>query len=219
MFDIIPSMLVTDEKGFRAQTATITNHIPFFQIDIADGKFAPNTTWAFDHADAAAECVKTDFELHLMVQDPFAIVKVWKGHPHLKRILLHTESLSDLGEAIHFAKQYDKGLGLVLNPDTPVGTVLPYLDRLDSVMFMGVNPGFQGQAFIPETLDRIRELRATSQDIYVEVDGAVNVETLPGLIDAGASAGCPGSAVFGHAEGPVAGYQELVHLAEKLSTR
>lgn len=216
--EIIPSLLATTQADFKDQTAAIANKVPFFQIDIADGKFVPNKTWAFDHAEEAAQYVQTDFELHLMVQDPFAVANKWKDHPHFKRMLLHVEPLDDVGKAIEYAKGYGKEIGLVLNPDTPLPTVYPYLDEIDSVMFMGVQPGFQGQAFITQTLERIKELRERS-DVYIEVDGGVNKDTLATLINAGASAGCPGSAVFGHPDGPAVGYAELTQLAHELSTR
>lgn len=216
--DIIPSLLVTTEEAFKNQTAAIAGKVPFFQIDIADGQFVPNKTWVFDHAEMAAGYVQTDFELHLMVQDPFAVANKWKDHPHFKRMLLPVEPFNDLGSAIDYAKGYGKEIGLVLNPDTPLPTVYPYLDDIDSVMCMGVQPGFQGQAFIEQTLERIKELRERS-DIYIEVDGGVNKETLPKIFDAGASAGCPGSAIFAHINGPADGYAELVQLAHELSTR
>lgn len=216
--DIIPSLLVTTEEAFKQQTSAIAGKLPFFQIDIADGQFVPNKTWASAHAEEAAGYVQTDFELHLMVQDPLAVIREWKDHPHLKRILLHVEPLDDVGRAIEYAKGYEKEIGLVLNPDTPLPTVYPYLDEIDSVMFMGVHPGFQGQAFIENTVDRIKELRRRS-DVYIEVDGGVNKATLPKIFAAGANAGCPGSAVFGHPDGPAVGYAELIQLAHELSTR
>ncbi len=89
-----------------------------------------------------------------------------------------------------------------MNPETKLDDVEPYLDKLEGVMFMGVHPGKQGQKFIPETIDRIKEMKLKQSNHFVELDGGVNEDTLAEIIPTGVDAICPGSAVFGNERKP-----------------
>jgi len=200
---IVPSVLVEDGDTFAAELASVRDTVDMVQIDLADGEFVPNVTWAYEHPEEAIELLDDmPFELHLMVVNPIETAETWKDAPGLRRYLLHVESTDDVARAIEELHRFDKHVGLVLNPSTPVETALPFLDRIESVMFMGVNPGFQGQAFIPETLDRIAMFKQYGTDHPVAVDGAVNLQTIRSIADAGATVVCPGSAVFGGPESP-----------------
>jgi len=203
--DIIPSILVNSGDILLAQARAIEEVVSMIQIDIADGQFVPNTTWAYSE-DAPEEITKhlnIDCELHLMVNDPLDVARAWELVPQVKRVLAHYESAPDnIAEILSQIHSYGWEVGVVLNPDTDIAVVDPFIEELDAVMFMGVVPGKQGQSFIPSVLDRMRALREKYPDLYIELDGAVNMETVEGIVKAGANAVCPGSAIFGNENVP-----------------
>jgi len=200
MISIIPSILVPDKKTFLTNYTGLGNSVSMIQLDIADGKFVPNTTWA--DPKTVSDTVKTDVELHLMVNDPVAEMEKWFFVPRIKRVLVHFEGPHDIAETIQKAKQTEWEVGLVLNPNTPTSVLHDFLDDIDLIMFMGVYPGFQGQEFVPETCDRIAQTKAKGITQPISVDGGVNEKTIPALVQAGVDIICPGSAVFGNDKTP-----------------
>ena len=209
MIQIIPSILVSSEEEFKKQINAVKDEVKMIQIDLADGEFVPNKTWAYQSPKKAQEYLAIDFELHLMVVDPLKTIKDWTDNPRLKRILVHYESDNDIKNIIGELSILGKELSIVLNPDTSIFVIEPLLDEIQGVMFMGVNPGWQGQKFILETLKRIKQFKKTKTSHFVEVDGGVNEKTLPSLIKAGADGVCPGSAIFGNAKTPAKNIQNM----------
>jgi ribulose-phosphate 3-epimerase len=118
--------------------------------------------------------------------------------------LFHFEAVEDDEVVIKAIStfQYPISIGLVLNPSTPAKVLDQHLGSIQAVMFMGVVPGKQGQQFIPETLKKIKEFKDKNTKHFIEVDGAVNNETLPDLVKAGVDSVCPGSAIFGNKQSP-----------------
>lgn len=197
MPEIIPSMLVESEDAFKKQINAVKELVDMVQIDLADGKFVENTTWTYLNPDLAQQYLgDIDFELHLMVAHPAETLKHWLGNQKLKRVLVHIES-NDAEKALSEAKSQGKQVGVVLNPDTEIEKVKPYLDKIDYVMLMGVHPGFQGQKFIDKTLERIKQVKQLDANMPISIDGAVNKKTIKSIVNAGADILCPGSAVFG----------------------
>lgn len=217
MTEIIPSMLVTEEVDFEEQLVAIQGVVKMVQIDLADGEFVPNITWAFENPETAQGYLEMDFELHLMVADPVEVMKSWDENSYLKRILFHYESVPEVRETIKELKKYGKEIGIVLNPETDIDVLDEYLNDIQSVMFMGVNPGFQGQPFIVETLDRVREFKAKNTKHFIEVDGAVSEANLAELVEAGVNAVCPGSAIFGNEKTPVENVEKFEKLIHELT--
>ena len=159
MTNIIPSILAPDEQTFRAQIDAIRGNLPMIQLDITDGKFVPNKTWA--EPNAVKEVAGTmDVELHLMVEHPMKELKRWTDIPQVKRALFHFESKDDIQKTIKAIHANGWEASIVLNPETSVDVLDPYLANIEGVMFMGVHPGKQGQTFIPETIDRIKTFKA-----------------------------------------------------------
>ena len=193
--EIIPSILVQTEEQFLQQMEWLGDSVKQVQLDIADGKFVPNVTWA--NPAVVKKLRKLTVELHLMVADPIAELKKWVNIKQVKRVLFHYESPVRHSEIINFVKQNNWQVGIVLNPDTPVSAIEPYLNQLDAVMFMGVYPGFQGQSLIKEVILKITKFTAKYPKVFTELDGAVNESNLPEIIKTGVNAICPGSAVFG----------------------
>ncbi|MBI4427254.1 MAG: hypothetical protein HY569_02125 [Candidatus Magasanikbacteria bacterium] len=203
--EIIPSVLVQTEEQFLQQMKGLGDSVKQIQLDIADGKFVPNVTWA--NPTVVKKLRKLNVELHLMVADPLAELKKWIGVKQVKRVLFHYESQGchperpegaegSLSKIINFAKKNNWQVGIVLNPDTPISAIEPFLNQLDAVMFMGVHPGFQGQSLIKEVLTKITKFTTKYPKIFTEIDGAVNESNLPDIVKTGVNAICPGSATF-----------------------
>lgn len=191
---IIPSILVQTKEEFISQIQSVQTEVEMIQLDIADGKFVPNTTWA--DPNIVEKYTNIDVELHLMVKDPLKEVERWTATEVIKRVLFHYEAVKDFAGTLKALKKYDWEVGVVLNPDTELEKIKPYLADLDCVMFMGVYPGFQGQSLIPEVLEKIINFNSEYSHIFTEIDGAVNKETLPDIIQTEVKAICPGSAIF-----------------------
>lgn len=200
MIQIIPSLLVPNEELFLRCVHGLGDSVSTVQIDIADGKFVPSTTWA------DPESIKTYLpmacELHLMVKEPLKELAKWGAVEQVVRILIHVESTPKLADIFPTLHAYGWEIGLVLNPETPIEALTPFLPEIKRVMFMGVHPGSQGQPFIPETLDKIRAFKAKKTDHTIAIDGGVNEQTLRGLITAGIDVACPGSAIFQTSRNP-----------------
>ncbi|MBI5222463.1 MAG: hypothetical protein HY980_03130 [Candidatus Magasanikbacteria bacterium] len=219
---IIPSVLVQTEEQFSQQMKGLGDSVKQIQLDIADGKFVPNVTWA--NPAVVKKLRKLNVELHLMVADPLTEVKKWTGVPQVKRVLFHYESQGchperpegaegSLSKIINFAKKNNWQVGIVLNPDTPTSVIEPYLDKLDAVMFMGVHPGFQGQSLIKEVLTKMTKFISQHPNVFTEIDGAVNESNLPDIIKTNVNAICPGSATFGHGS-PAENVQKMRKIIE-----
>ncbi len=191
---IIPSILVQSEEEFIEQITNVQDSVKQVQLDIADNKFVPNTTWA--NPEIVKQYTKINVELHLMVADPLEELKKWEGIEQIKRVLVHYESVDDFEVVLTALKDKDWQVGVVINPDTELEAIEPFLEKVQSVMFMGVHPGKQGQELIPEVLERIQELTISHPDVFTEIDGGVNESTLPQIIQSGVRAICPGSAIF-----------------------
>ncbi|MFH1947214.1 MAG: hypothetical protein ABIJ23_03610 [Candidatus Magasanikbacteria bacterium] len=223
MIQIIPSILVTSEEQFITQVSGLENSVSMIQLDIADGIFVPNTTWA-DPEIVKNNC-NLDIELHLMIVDPLEELKKWIEVEQIKRVLIHYESLPGtteqkdnlISDAINFGNENNWEVGLVLNPETDYELIEKHLDKIQSVMFMGVVPGKQGQGLIPDVLEKIINFTIDYPDMFTEIDGAVNEETLPTIIKTGVKAVCPGSAVFGNERTPKENVEKMEEIIEKLT--
>lgn len=205
--------MVQTEEQFLQQMKGLGDSVKQIQLDIADGKFVPNVTWA--NPAVIKKMRKLNVELHLMVADPIAELKRWVGIKQIKRVLFHYESAADTKKTIEKIKGMNAWqVGIVLNPDTPVSAIEPYLNQLDAVMFMGVHPGFQGQSLIKEVLSKITKFTATYPKIFTELDGAVNESNLPEIVKTGVNAICPGSATFGAGK-PAENIQKMRKIIDK----
>ena len=216
MITITPSILVKTAEEFKNQVNGLGDSVSLIQLDITDGKFVPNTTWA-DPEVVKNNC-DLDIELHLMVSDPLAELKKWLEVKQIKRVLIHYEAVPDFREIIfEIQNNYDWQIGVVINPETDYSLVEPYLNEIDSVMFMGVIPGKQGQDLIPEVLQKITDFTIENPDVYTELDGAVNTKNMEKIIKSGVKAICPGSAVFGNEKPPAENIKNIENLINSLT--
>lgn len=161
------------------------------QLDFMDGKFVPSNSIDFDFNLPKTNC---KFEAHLMINDP----EDWIGKSYMKvdTILVHFESCNDPQKVIDLVKSKNKQMGFVLNPETPISEIEEYIDSLNQVLIMTVNPGFYGSPFLSEMLGKISELRSKAPDLDIEVDGGVNDKTIRLVHDAGANMFVSGSYIL-----------------------
>jgi ribulose-phosphate 3-epimerase len=216
---IAPSILSADfarlGEQVRAVEAAGADRV---QVDVMDGRFVPNITFGALVIEALRPLTRLTLEAHLMVQPPEDFIEAF-ARAGADTIIIHQEATPHLHGAIQQIHKLGKKAGVALNPSTPAATLSEVLDSLQLVLVMTVNPGFGGQAFIPETLGKIRQVRqAISErglDCEVEVDGGINLETARLVVEAGADVLVAGSAVFDSKEGVAAAIQSLLASARK----
>ena len=161
-----------------------------------DGHFVPNITFGAPIIKSLRKDLNMVFDAHLMISDPDKFL------PDLAAagcdiITVHYETCTHLHRTIQNIKSHGIKAGVVLNPATPVCMIKHVLGDLDMVLLMSVNPGFGGQKFIPEVLDKVKELRKMIDDKGLDIDGGVTSENIKALVDAGADVLVAGSAIFG----------------------
>ena len=185
---IIPAIIAKNQGEMEEKINLVKNYVEVIQLDVMDGEFVPNESLNFDFKLPSTKC---GFEAHLMTKNPWEWVE--KHYKKVDTILVHVESVNDHQGIIKLVKSKNKRIGFVLNPGTTVEQIMPYLDQIDQVLIMTVNPGFYGSSFIPETLKKISKLRRVKPQLDLEVDGGINDKTI-GLADkAGANMFVSGS--------------------------
>ncbi|MBI4117440.1 MAG: ribulose-phosphate 3-epimerase [Parcubacteria group bacterium] len=191
---IIPAILAKTYEEFESMVRKIEPYADLVQLDVADGQFVPNKT-----IDGYEELMrietKLDFEIHLMIKNPEKVIGYWLKTP-AARYLIHLESAKEPETLINRIKEGGKELGLVLNPETDYSAIEPYLDKIDLVQFMTVDPGFYGSPFLPDVLEKIRNFHGKYPGKIIQVDGGINPETIKLAEEAGASRAAVGSYIF-----------------------
>jgi len=186
--EIIPAIIAKDQNELDEKLSKVVKFFNLVQLDIMDNKFVPNKSLFFDFSLPSTKCL---FEAHLMVQDPEEWIE--KNGNKVDTILVHFESKYNPKSIIDLVKKRGKKFGFVLNPKTSVDKISSFIDELDQVLIMTVNPGFYGSPFLPEMIEKIRKIREMKTNIDIEVDGGITEKTI-GLVDeAGANMFVSGS--------------------------
>lgn len=212
---ISPSMLSCDFANIQRDVEMInSSNADWFHIDIMDGVFVPNISFGFPVLAAMSKHAKKPMDVHLMIVNPDQYVAEFKkAGAHF--LTVHYEACTHLHRTIQLIKSEGMKAGVALNPHTPVSVLGELLPDLDLVLIMSVNPGFGGQKFIDQAVEKVSKLKAMIKaqnlNTLIEVDGGVNLETGARLVNAGADALVAGSFVFGSAD-TVKTIQELKKL-------
>jgi len=194
MAEIIPSILVKTKKELLEKILAVEPLVERAHIDIADGIFVPNVTIG---GPAELQSIETSLkvEIHLMVSKPENHIIHWSDAP-VDRIIFHIEATQNTNKVIEMIKEADREIGIALNPETPISRISQYIDHIDFVHFMTVEPGFYGGKFVDSVLDKISDFHYFYPDKPIIVDGGVDLETAPKLIQAGADILISGSYIW-----------------------
>jgi ribulose-phosphate 3-epimerase len=214
---IAPSLLAADFARLGEELARVEPVVEWLHLDVMDGHFVPNLSFGIPVIAALREKSDLFFDCHLMTTNPDAFL------PELAEagadlVTMHIEAIPDPTAALRRARAIDLDFGLVINPGTPVAAVEPFLELIDVVLVMSVEPGFGGQQFIPEVLGKVEKLRETVENhdlsADIEIDGGITSANIGRAAEAGANVFVAGTAIFG-AEDPVDAVTELRRTIEK----
>ena len=184
-------------------------------LDVMDGSFVPNISFGAPIISSVRKITNALFDVHLMIDDPIRYLDdFYKAGADL--ITVHYEACKDVEETLSKIDSYGISSGLAISPDTPVSVLEPYLKKVNMILVMSVYPGFGGQTFIENSLEKIRAVRAMADqqglaDLWIEVDGGIGAENISSVKEAGANVFVAGSAVFkGNAVQNVKQLKELI---------
>jgi len=192
--EIVPAILVDSFREFERRIQLVEPFVKRVQWDVMDGCFVDNATYS-DVSFLEDLKTKLAIEADLMVCDPRRWLATFRG-TLVDQLIFHVESTVGPELLIQDAKAAGFKVGLTLDPDTPLKQVRDCLGKIDLFQAMGVKSGFGGQEFIPSVLDRVAEVRRLYPSLPISVDGGVNAETAPRMVDAGANILCAGSFIF-----------------------
>jgi ribulose-phosphate 3-epimerase len=197
---IAPSILSADFANLQRDVEMInSSEADWFHVDIMDGVFVPNISFGFPVMEAIKKYAAKPLDVHLMIANPDDYVERFAA-AGADSITVHYEACTHLHKTIQSIHKAGVKASVALNPHTPVELLIDILPILDMVLIMSVNPGFGGQAFIPNTLLKIRRLRdmalTVNPRLIIEVDGGVSILNTPELLSAGADALVAGNAIF-----------------------
>jgi ribulose-phosphate 3-epimerase len=197
---ICPSILSADFAKLGDEiTAIEKSGADMVHVDVMDGHFVPNLTIGPVVIKSIRKTTKLPFDVHLMIETPEKYIDAY-AKSGADIITFHYEAVSDMKAIINQIKATGKKAGISIKPNTSEQVLKDILPELDLILVMSVEPGFGGQKFMPNSLEKLRNLRAmidkTGKDILLEVDGGINAETISSVLEAGADTIGAGSAVF-----------------------
>ena len=173
------SILNSKDKKEMINLLNDTN-IYYIHMDVMDGKFVSQTSLSSEELIELSKYSKKDFDVHLMVDDPISYIEEIKNINNIKQITIHLEIDKDIDDILSKIKEYGFKVGLAIKPNTYINKLIPYLEYIDTILIMSVEPGLGGQPFISSTEERIKKIKELTKDynISLEVDGGINDETI-----------------------------------------
>ena len=211
---IAPSVLAADFGHLERDVQMVDrSEAAWVHVDVMDGCFVPNISFGFPVLRAVRRATQKPLDVHLMIIEPERYIARF-AHDGADWVTFHLEATDDALHCVHLIRESGAKVGVSIKPKTPVESLRPILGEVDMVLVMSVEPGFGGQKFIPESLDRIRELRRMAEELnpelLIEVDGGISSENAHLLYEAGANVLVAGSSVF-KAEDPEAEIRAMLH--------
>lgn len=201
MIKIAPSILAADFSRLAEEVKEVeAAGAELIHIDVMDGHFVPNITMGPIVVEALRPVTDLPLDVHLMIENPDKYIEQF-AKAGADYITVHVEACPHLHRTLQFIRSTGVKSGVVLNPHTPVETILHVLEEIDLVLFMTVNPGFGGQKFIHSVLPKVKQLAQIIKEknlpIEIEIDGGVDAETIIPCVEAGATILVAGSAIYG----------------------
>ncbi|MBO0701814.1 MAG: ribulose-phosphate 3-epimerase [Candidatus Dormibacteraeota bacterium] len=208
--EVVPSILSADLTRLGEQVEeAVGGGADRIQVDVMDGHFVPNLTFGPDTVKAVRRAAPSiPIEAHLMIERPEQWIEEFV-HAGADWVIPHVEAMSAAHRTLVAIKEAGGHPGVALRPGTPPEAVSELVPLVEMLLCMTVEPGFGGQAFIPQSPGKLRRLRALAPDLPIEVDGGIDVRTTPAVVEAGATLLVAGSSVYAHRGGVAAGIKEL----------
>lgn len=200
MIYIAPSLLAADFSILAEEIKRVEDAgAKYLHLDIMDGAFVPNITFGPELISSIRKCTDLFFDVHLMIKRPERYINRFvKAGADI--ITVHYEACENPMSVVHLIHSYEMKAGMAISPNTPVELLYPLVKHIDMALIMTVEPGFGGQALIPETLDKVRALRRYNSergiDTDIEVDGGINAKNIGLCTSAGANIIVAGSSIF-----------------------
>jgi len=200
MMILAPSMLAADFKQLGNEIKLIEdNGAKYLHFDVMDGIFVPSISFGMPVLESIRPATNLVCDVHLMITEPIRYIEAFKK-AGADLITIHLEACEDVNATIEKIRDCGCKVGLSISTDTPVSALESYVDKVDMVLIMSVYPGFGGQKFIPESLNKIRELKAMldekNLEVDIQVDGGIYTSNVEEVLKAGANIIVAGSAIF-----------------------
>lgn len=197
---LAPSILSADFNVLGEQIQTVAKAgAQYIHVDVMDGIFVPSISYGMPVIKSVRKSTDAVFDVHLMITEPVRYIRDFVDSG-ADIITVHVEACKDIDETIRDIKACGVRAAVAINPETPVDKIMPYLDDIDMALVMSVHPGFGGQKFIPDVLDKVRIIRFyyrdNNMDKDIEIDGGINFDNLPEVLEAGANVIVAGSSVY-----------------------